>query len=435
MSALTEASGQLEDSDEEYEEVPDSEKTPVTIVTGFLGSGKTTLVNYILKEQHGWKICVVENEFGEVQIDGDLVNENIASREDIITMDNGCVCCSVRGDLVRTFGQLVARRKEFDAIIIETTGLADPSPICFTFSNNALIQENFRIDSVVCLVDAKHIDIHLDDVKPDNSINEAEHQVAFADRIVINKIDLVSKSELADVEDRIKSMNGFATLIRTERSKAPLDQILGIGTFSLDKCVEIDPEGLENNRAEDAAAAAAGDSTAHVHDEHCTHDHEHDHAADSNGSTHDHAHDHAHTTGESHDHSHQHGQEPVPKKQKKVHNLSLVSSVGYTIKGQLDTMKFNTFMSDLLAEKAQDLYRTKGVLAFKGQGDTKFVFQGVHEQINFGPAEKPWLADEERVSKMVFIGKNLDYAFFKKSLEESIAEGETNGLVTMHKRA
>jgi G3E family GTPase len=449
MSALAEATtAQLEESDDEYEEVPDSEKTPVTIVTGFLGSGKTTLVNYILKEQHGWKICVVENEFGEVQIDGDLVNENIASREDIITMDNGCVCCSVRGDLVRTFGMLVARRKEFDAIIIETTGLADPSPICFTFSSNALIMDNFRIDSVVCLVDAKHIDIHLDDVKPDGSINEAEHQIAFADRIVLNKVDLVSKQELSDVEDRIKSMNSFATLIKTERSKAPLDQILGIGSFSLDKCCEINPEGMEEFRDDPEEV-----DNGHVHDEHCNHDHDHDHAHDHNHGSgactldHDHsAHehepagdctlDHDHS---SHDHKHSHDHdnstnESAKKKVKKVHNLSLVSSVGFTIKGQLDTIKFNEFMSNLLAAKAADLYRTKGVLAFHGQGDTKFVFQGVHEQINFGPADKPWGKDEERTSKMVFIGKNLDYDFFKKSLEDSVADGQPDVEVTMHKR-
>ncbi len=238
------------DSDSD-EEIPDADKTPVTIVTGFLGSGKTTLVNYILKEQTDWKICIIENEFGEVQIDGDLVNENIAAKEDVITMDNGCVCCSVRGDLVRTFGMLCARRKDFDAIIIETTGLADPAPICFTFNSNALIQDNFRIDSVVCLVDAKHINIHLDEVKPDNSINEAEQQVAFADRIILNKLDLVSKEELQDVEDRIKAMNSFAKFVKTERSRAPLDQILGLGSFSLDKMVELDPAFMEQDDDEE----------------------------------------------------------------------------------------------------------------------------------------------------------------------------------------
>jgi G3E family GTPase len=244
MSAVKPEDIVVED-EEEDEEIPDSEKTPVTLITGFLGSGKTTMVNYILKEQNKWKICVVENEFGEVAIDGDLVEENLAAKEDIITMDNGCVCCSVRGDLVRTFGMLVARRKEFDAIIIETTGLADPAPIVFTFNSNAIIQDNYRIDSVVCLVDAKHINIHLDDIKPEGSINEAEHQIAFSDRIILNKVDLVDEEELQDVQDRIKGMNSFATIIKTHKSRVPLDQILGLSTFSLDKMVELIPDFMD----------------------------------------------------------------------------------------------------------------------------------------------------------------------------------------------
>ena len=223
------------------DEIADSDKTPVTLVTGFLGSGKTTLVNYILKEQTTWKICVVENEFGEVAIDNDLVEENLAAKEDIITMDNGCVCCSVRVDLVRTFGMLVSRRKEFDAIIIETTGVADPAPIAFTFSSNALIADNFRIDSVVCLVDTKHIDQHLDEEKPEGDINEAENQIAFSDRILLNKLDLVTKEEISDIKARIKDMNGFAKLIECERSKVPLDQVLGLSSFSLEKLEELDP--------------------------------------------------------------------------------------------------------------------------------------------------------------------------------------------------
>lgn len=468
-------------STEEVEvEISEKDKTPVTIVTGFLGSGKTTLVNYILKEQTQWKICVIENEFGEVSIDSDLVEENLAAKEDIITMDNGCVCCSVRGDLVRTFGMLVQRRKDFDAILIETTGLADPSPIVFTFNSNTLIQENYKIDSVVCLVDAKHINIHLDDVKPEGNINEAEHQIAFSDRIILNKVDLVSAEELEDVVDRIKSMNSFAQIIRTEKSRAPLDQLLGLNSFSLETVIAIDPTIMDEDEEEEDQGhdhdghvhdEHCGHEVEHVHDEHCGHETEHGHGHDSCTEDHDHkddnhehghghaeghetheAHEHKHVehsgSEKSHDHGHDHTEEPsnkghdhvhshsaekAPKRKKKTHNLSLVSSVGFTIEGLLDVPKFNGFMTKLLQEKAADLYRTKGVLAFADQGDDKFVFQGVHEQINFGPTDKPWQAGEERISKMVFIGKNLDYQFFKESLL-SCCSDPTTAKVQMHKR-
>jgi G3E family GTPase len=439
----------------------EGEKTPITIITGFLGSGKTTLVNYILREQTQWKICVVENEFGEVAIDDGLVGENLAAKEDIITMDNGCVCCSIRGDLVRTFGMLVARRKDFHAIILETTGVADPSPIIFTFNTNALLQMHFRIDSVVCLVDSKHIGIHLDEKKPDGNINEAENQIAFADRIVLNKVDLVSKEELEEVEDRIRSMNSFAKLIKTERSRAPLDQILGLDSFSLDKLVEMDPTFMDPEEDDEH------DHDGHVHDEHCGH-HVHDehcghHVHDEHcghEAGHDHGHGHGHEHHEAHDHhghhehehghhdhkehdhhdhkehdhhDHAHSSEKPTKKKKKTHNLSLVTSVGFTIEGLLDVVTFNTFMTNLLQAKAADIYRSKGILAFADQGDIKFVFQGVHDQINFGPSEKPWGADEPRVSKVVFIGKNLDSDYLMESLRGCTTDQAT-AKITMHKR-
>jgi G3E family GTPase len=447
-------------------------------------------VNYILKEQSQWKICIIENEFGEVPIDNDLVEENLAAKEDIITMDNGCICCSVRGDLVRTFNMLIKRRKDFDAIIIETTGLADPAPIVFTFNNNSAMTDNFRIDSIVCLVDAKHVSIHLDDVKPDGNVNEAEHQIAFADRILLNKIDLISADELEDVEDRIRSINSFAQIIKTQNSRAPLDKILGLNSFSLEKMVEIDPTIMDPEEHEDEHSHEGHvhdehcqhdhNDSGHVHDEHCQHDHndsghvhdehcQHDH--NDSGHVHDehcqhdhndsgHVHDehcqhdhndsgHVHDEHCQHDHSSGHGHEEhghhgsehghdgkhehSSKKKKKTHNLSLVSSVGFTIEGLLDVPKFNDFMTGLLQQKAKDLYRTKGVLAFSDQGDTKFVFQGVHEQINFGPSDRSWAAGEARVSKMVFIGKNLDYEFLRFNLQLSATDPDTCK-VTMHKR-
>jgi G3E family GTPase len=162
---------------EEFAEVPESEKTPVTVITGFLGAGKTTLVNYILTQQTEWRIAIIENEFGEVNIDEGLVADQIKSKEDIISMDNGCICCTVRGDLVRTLNGLAARRKDFHAIILETTGLADPAPIIQTFNSDTAIMDNFRIDSIVCLVDAKNVTAHLREVKADNAVNEAVQQV------------------------------------------------------------------------------------------------------------------------------------------------------------------------------------------------------------------------------------------------------------------
>jgi G3E family GTPase len=272
-------------------------------------------------------------------------------------MDNGCVCCSVRGDLVRTLGQLAKRRKDFDAILLETTGLADPAPIVYTIQTNPKMSDNYRIDSIVCLADCKHLNIHLNEVKPEGSVNEALQQVAFADKILLNKIDLVSTEEKEALKQRLKTINKFATVIETEKSRAPLDQILGLNSFSMESVLNYDPSFFENQ--EDTK-----------------------------------------------------------------HNLELVSSVGIEFKGSLHAQWFNMFMMDLLRERAADLYRTKGLLSFHGQGDTKFVFQGVHEQINFGPSQKPWKPDEERVNKFVFIGKNLDRAELTKGLMECLYKEE-----------
>lgn len=332
--------------------------TPITVVTGFLGAGKTTLVNYILKEQNEWKIAVLENEFGEVSIDDGLVAESLDAPEDLITMDNGCVCCSVRGDLIRTLGQLSAQRKKFDAILLETTGLADPAPIVYTVQTNPKISENYCIDSIVCLADCKHISQHLDEVKPEGAVNEALQQVAFADKILLNKTDLVTEEEKKALKQRLSSINNFATLIETQKSRAPLEKILGVKSFSMESILSYDPKFFND------------------------------------------------------------------EDEKLVHRTDLVKSVGVQFSGNLHAQWFNMFMMDLLKERAADLYRTKGLLSFHGQGETKFVFQGVHEQINFGPAKEPWKEGEERVNKFVFIGKNLDRKELTKSLMECLYKEE-----------
>lgn len=269
-------------------------------------------------------------------------------------MDNGCVCCSVRGDLVRTLGQLAKRRHDFHAILLETTGLADPAPIVYTIQTNSKMSDNYYIDSIVCLADAKHLALHLDETKPDGAINEAYQQVAFADKILLNKVDLVSPQQKDDLKVRLGNINRFATVIETERSRAPLGQILGLNSFNMESILTVDPDFFESQEGESK------------------------------------------------------------------HNLEVVQSVGIAFDGELHAQWFNMFMMDLLRTRAADMYRTKGLLSFHGQGDIKFVFQGVHEQINFGPAAEPWKPNEPRINKFVFIGKGLNRQELIKGLMDCL---------------
>ena len=371
-------------------------------MTGFLGSGKTTLVNHILKGDHGKLIAVIENEFGAVSIDDALVGENIKEEENIITMDNGCVCCTVRGDLVRALLTLKDKTKKFDHIIIETTGLADPAPVAFTFFINPEIADHYRIDSILCLADAKHIGPHLEEEKPDGVVNEAASQVAFADRILLNKIDLVSDTELLGVMDQVRSINGVAEVIKTTNSVVDLDKVLGVSSFSIEKTLEVDPDFLEDEEGY-AAATAAHDGAAVDTDV-------------SNGHSHDGG---MPTCTEDHSHS----AEPAPKKpRKKKHDLTGVSSVGILAEGELDFNQVNTFMAAVLQENAKSIYRSKGVLCFKDQGNIKFIFQGVHEHINFGPSSMEWAEGEPRVNRMVFIGRDLNRAELEESFKACLVK-------------
>jgi len=267
---------------------------PVTVLTGFLGAGKTTLLNRILTEQHGKKLAVIENEFGEVGVDNQLV---ISSEEELFEMNNGCLCCTVRGDLIRILGRLMKRKDRLDGILIETTGMANPAPVAQTFFTDDEMRANFRLDAIVTVVDAKHVLQHLD------AEDEARKQVAFADVILLNKTDLVTPAELDALEQRIHRINAVAKIHRTTNCDLPLDRVLDVGGFNLSRATELDPRFLETEYPFEWAGAyelSAGDyelTIGHAPDDEHDHDHEgHEH--------HHHHHEHDHQCGPDCGHDH-----------------------------------------------------------------------------------------------------------------------------------
>ena len=330
-----------------------SDKVPVTVLTGYLGAGKTTLLNRILSEPHGRKYAVIVNEFGEIGIDNDLV---VGADEEVFEMNNGCVCCTVRGDLVRIIDGLMRRKGKFDAIIVETTGLADPAPVAQTFFMDDNVGRKAKLDAVVTVADAKWLNERLKDAP------EAKNQIAFADVILLNKTDLVAPDELSEVEARIRGINPYAKLHRTERCKIALPEVLGRNAFDLDRILEIEPEFL-------------GDG-AH-------HDHEHD---DGHGHDHD-------------DHYHHHG-----GGLKHYHDEE-IQSVSLKTEQPLDPDKFFPWVQELVQTEGPNILRCKGILSFKND-DARFVFQGVHMILD-GDHQRPWQQGEKRESRIVFIGRNL----------------------------
>lgn len=273
---------------------------PVTVLTGFLGAGKTTLLNRILTEYHGKKLAVIENEFGEVGVDHQLV---IQSDEELFEMNNGCICCSVRGDLIRILGRLLKRKDKLDGILIETTGLANPAPVAQTFFTDEEMKQSFRLDAIVTVVDAKHVSQHLD------ADDESMKQVAFADVIILNKTDLVTPAELAELESRIKRINAVAKIHRANNCDVPLEYVLDVGGFNLSRATELDPKFLEAEYPFEWAGAYELPAGKHeLVIGHCDHDHEHGHEHGEDGHDHHHEHDHDHEHGEEgHHHHHHHG--------------------------------------------------------------------------------------------------------------------------------
>ena len=345
---------------------------PATILTGFLGSGKTTLLKRVLSEAHGQKIAVIENEFGEENIDNDiLVTE---TQEQIIQMSNGCVCCTIREDLRTTLSDLAEKRRKgevsFDRVVIETTGLADPGPVAQTFFMDDEIAESFLLDSIITLVDAKHAAQQLNDRL------EAQRQVGFADQIFISKADLVGADELAALQHRLKHMNPRAPQRVVHFGEVALGEVLDLRGFNLNAKLDIDPEFLKE------------DEHAHHH-----HDHEHEHC---DHPSHQHEHGHAH---------HHHDDDDV-------------KSFVFRSERAFDPARLEDFLGAMVNIYGPRMLRYKGVLSMKGT-ERKVIFQGVHQLMgsDLGPA---WKADESRTSKMVFIGIELPRDILTQGLEQCL---------------
>ena len=351
-----------------------TDKTPVTVLTGYLGAGKTTLLNRILSEDHGKKYAVIVNEFGEVGIDNDLI---VGADEEVFEMNNGCVCCTVRGDLIRVVQGLMKRKGGFDAIIVETTGLADPGPVAQTFFVDEDVRAKTQLDSVTTVVDAKHLLLRLADSR------EAAEQVAFADQIILNKTDLVTEAELVEVERAIRKLNPLAPIHRAQRSNVPLEMVLGRGSFDLGRITDLEPDFLNPVHGE----------AGHVHDADCAHDH----------------HDHDHHAHDSHDHG-DHGHDI---------DASGIRGVSLTLHKPIHGQRITQWLNDVLQKQGPDILRAKGIIDVAGE-DRRLVFQAVH-MILEGDFQGPWRDGDNRYSRLVFIGRNLDEAALRTGFEACAA--------------
>ena len=337
---------------------------PATILTGFLGSGKTTLLKRILTEAHGQKIAVIENEFGDENIDNEILVQD--SKEQIIQLNNGCVCCSIREDLRTTLADLAEKRRKgelkFDRVVIETTGLADPGPVAQTFFMDDEIAESYLLDSILTLVDAKHAEGQLD------TRQEARRQIGFADQIFISKTDLVDNATIEALIHRIKHMNPRAKQTRVNFGDVPLADVFDLRGFNLNAKLDIDPDFLNA----DAHAGHDHDHHDHEHGEHCDHPHHHAHDDD-------------------------------------------VKSFVFRADKAFNPAKLEEFLGAIVQVYGPKMLRYKGVLNMKG-ADRKVIFQGVHQLMGSDLGPK-WMPGEKKSSKMVFIGLDLPRDVFLQGLE------------------
>jgi len=365
-----------------------TDMVPVTILTGFLGAGKTTLLKRILTEFHGRRVAVIENEFGEESIDNELLIQD--NDEQIIELSNGCVCCTVRGDLMDTLNDLRAKRMagtlNFERVILETTGMANPGPVCQTFFMDDDVAEYFRLDAVVTVVDAKHGMQTLDE-QP-----EAQKQIGFADRILISKRDLVTDAEYEALRARVVRINPRAPITPVNFGEVDLKSIIDISGFNLNSILEIDPDFL----ADDHPDAAHAHSHGHDHDHKHGHDHGHDHAH----------HDHEHGEHCNHPSHHQHDDE--------------IGSFVFRSNKPFDPARLEEFLGGVVQIYGPDLLRYKGILYMKGL-NRRMLFQGVHMMMGAEPG-KAWLTSEKRGTKMVFIGRKLPKDIFTRGLEQCLAQ-------------